>query len=72
MMCRWLENKIKDDPNFLEDVWFSDEAQFWLYGRVNSKNYMFWGTEAPDEVLQTPLHSVKCMAWVAVSKRGII
>ena len=31
-----------------------------------------WGTEAPDKVHQRPLHSVKCMAWVAIMKNGII
>ena len=33
---------------------------------------MFWGSQAPDEVLQRPLHSVKCTAWVAISKHGLI
>ena len=30
------------------------------------------GTAAPNEMLQRPLHSKKCTAWVAMSKRGII
>jgi len=47
-------------------------AHFTLYGHVNSKNNVFWGTSAPDEVLQRPLHSVRCTAWVAMSKHGII
>uniref|UniRef100_UPI00358E2E41 uncharacterized protein n=1 Tax=Myxine glutinosa TaxID=7769 RepID=UPI00358E2E41 len=72
VMCRWFENKIEEDPDFLDDVWFSDEAHFLLCGHVNSKNNVFWGTQAPDEVLQRPLHSVKCTAWVAISKHGII
>ena len=72
VMCLWFENKIEEDPDFLDDVWFSDEAHFLLCGQVNSKNNVFWGTQAPDEVLQRPLHSVKCTAWVAISKHGII
>ena len=72
VMYRWFENKIEEDPHFLDDVWFSDEAHFLLCGQVNSKNNVFWGTQAPDEVLQRPLHSVKCTAWVAISKHGII
>ena len=31
-----------------------------------------WGTAPPEEVLQRPLHSIKCTAWVAISKHGII
>ena len=30
------------------------------------------GTAPPEEVLQRPFHSIKCMAWVAISKHGII
>ena len=38
VMCQWFENKIEEDPDFLDDVWFSDEAHFLLSGHVNSKN----------------------------------
>ena len=72
VMCQWFENKIEEDPDFLDEVWFSDEAHFLLSGHVNSKNNVFWGTQAPNEILQRPLHSVKCTAWVAISKHGII
>ena len=71
-MCEWFCNVLENDENFLENVWFSDEAHFLLSGHVNSKNNVFWGSEVPDEVLQRPLHSVKCTAWVAMSKHGII
>jgi len=53
-------------------VWFSDEAHFLLSGHVNSKNNIFWGSTPPEHCLQRPLHSVKCTAWVAISKHGII
>ena len=47
-------------------------AHFLLSGHVNSKNNIFWGTAPPEDVLQRPLHSTKCTAWVAISKHGII
>ena len=31
-----------------------------------------WGTAPLEEVLQRLLHSIKCTAWVAISKHGII
>ena len=31
-----------------------------------------WGAAPPEEVLQRPLHSIKCTAWVAISTHGII
>ena len=46
--------------------------RFLLSGHVNSKNNVFWGSKVPDEVLQTTLHFVKCTAWVAINKLGII
>ena len=71
-MCHWFQNTIECDPDFLNHVWFSDEAHLMLSGHVNSKNNVFWGTKAPEEVLQRPLYSLKCTAWVAISKHCII
>ena len=51
--------------DFLDNVWFSDEAHFLLSGHVNSKN-IFWGSTHPEHCLQMPLHSVKCTAWWSV------
>ena len=44
-MCEWFCDTIEDNPDFLH-VWFSDEAHFLLSGHVNSKNNVYWGTEA--------------------------
>ena len=72
VMCQWLDEKINGEPNFLDNVWFSDEAHFLLSGHVNRKNNVFWGTQSPNEILQRPLHSVRCTVWIAISKHGII
>ena len=37
-MCQWFESKIEIEPDFLNNVWFSDKAHFSLFGHVNSKN----------------------------------
>ena len=71
-MCQWFESKIEENPDFFQNVWFSDKAHFSLSGHVNSKNFVLWGSQAPDEVLQRPLHSLKCTAWVGILKHGII
>ena len=62
-MCKWFCNVLENDENFLENVWFSDEAHFLLSGHVNSKNNVFGGSEVPDEVLQRPLFALfgSCM-----------
>lgn len=43
-MCQRFENKIKEDSDFLDCVWFSDEAHFLLSEHVSNKNKMFSGT----------------------------
>ena len=43
-ISQWFESKTEENPNFLQNVWFSDEAHFSLSGHVNSKNSMFWGS----------------------------
>ena len=71
-MCHWFGSKIEENRDFLQNVWFSDEAHFSLSGHVNNKNSVFWGSQAPHKVLQRSLHSVKCTAWVAILKHDII
>ena len=72
-MCEWFNGKMEDDPEWIKNVWFSDEAHFHLDGIVSSHNYRFWGSDAPqDFIAQKPLHSVKVTAWCALSHRGII
>ena len=43
-----------------------------LYQAMSTARNLFWGSQAPDEVLQRPMHSVKCTACVAISKLVII
>jgi len=69
--CQWFCDKIDAVPDFLDNVCFSDEAHFLLSGHLNSKNNIFWGSTTPEHCLHRPLHSVKCTAWVAISKHGI-
>jgi len=40
--CQWFCDKIDAVPDFLDNVWFSDEAHFLLSGHVNSKINIFW------------------------------
>ena len=56
IMCQWFCNEIDAVPDFLDNVWFSDEAHFLLSGHVNSKNNNFWDSTPPEHCLQRPLH----------------
>ena len=71
-MCHWFSDQLEANAEWINDVWFTDEAHFHLNGVVNRQNYRYWGSEKPDEVAERPLHSPKCTAWCAISAHGII
>ena len=52
--------------------WFLDQLEeneislmTFCFGWVNSRNYVFWGSEVPDEVSESPLHGVKWQSGVS-------
>ena len=69
-MCEWFCDTTEANPDFLDHLWFSDEAQFLLSGHINSKNNVYWGTPTPEDAIQ-PLYSTKCTTWMAIYKNGI-
>jgi len=70
-MCESFCDTIEDNPDFLDHVWFTDEAHVLLSVHVSSKNKVHWTAAAPENVLQKPLHSRKLTTWIAISKSGI-
>lgn len=71
-MCLRFRQEIGNGNDWIKNVWFTDEAHFYLNGIVNSQNCRIWGKEVPNEVNERPLHSDKCTAWCALSANGII
>ena len=47
-MCECFCNVLENDENFLENVWFSDEAHFCFPGMSIVKAMFLWGSEVPD------------------------
>ena len=64
----WFLRSCDDDGDFLHQVWFTDEAIFYLDGRVNSQNFRFWSTDLSDVVAEAPLHCAKCTAFCAMQQ----
>lgn len=58
-MCIWFNDKMEEDEDWIDDVWFSDEAHFHLDVYVNL-------------ILQRPLHSSKVAAWCAINSKTIV
>uniref|UniRef100_A0A914PRY5 Transposase n=1 Tax=Panagrolaimus davidi TaxID=227884 RepID=A0A914PRY5_9BILA len=70
--CEIMLNLIDEDPDFLQSIWFSDEATFTLHGEVNRHNMRIWSKENPHAFREEPLHSEKIMVWCAISVFGIL
>lgn len=69
----WLKTKTSQDMDFLKRIWFSDEANFHLDGRVNAQNNRLWAAQpSPQAVTEQPLHSPKVTAWCAMGASGLV
>ena len=64
-ICAWFLRQVREEEEFFRSVWFSYEAHFYLSG--NSRNYVHWASERPDEGIERNLHVTKATAWVALS-----
>jgi hypothetical protein len=60
------------DNNDLNHILVTDEANFHLYGNVNSQNCHYWTTENPCDINQKLLHSEKIIVWCGVASFGMI
>jgi len=68
-MCDWISQKLERTPNWINNIWFSDEAHFHLNSAVNNHNNMFWGSELPEEITERQLKGPKVTAFVAFNTR---
>jgi transposase len=70
--AEWFLQKCVDDPIFLENVMWSDEAHFYLHGQVATRNCIIWETENPHAFTTTPLHSPKVTVWCAFTAKCML
>lgn len=49
VFCETMMQRINNDPHYLRNIVFSDEATFQLNGNVNSQNCRYWCDENPYE-----------------------
>ena len=45
--CQQITTNIKEDNEFLDKLWMSDEAHFHVTGYVNKQNYRYWADSNP-------------------------
>lgn len=69
MLLELLNNEQQEDV--LNNIWFSDEAHFYLSGYCNKQNQRHWALENPHELLESPLFPKRITMWCAFSSKGI-
>ncbi|GFT49663.1 DUF4817 domain-containing protein [Trichonephila clavipes] len=57
--AKWALSKMEQDPTWVFNILWTDEAHFSLHGDVNNHNCPIWATSNPRECTQEPLHSPK-------------
>ncbi|GFT29463.1 uncharacterized protein TNCV_2116661 [Trichonephila clavipes] len=63
---------MEQDPTWVFNILWTDEAHFSLHGEVNNHNCRIWATSNPREYTQKPLHSPKVTAWCGFKGSFII
>ena len=70
--CLKLSKELETNPEFLQNIWFSDESHFYLDGHCNKQNMRFWGSEKPEFFIEKSAHPLYVTVWCAMSSKGII
>ncbi|GFX70417.1 DUF4817 domain-containing protein [Trichonephila clavipes] len=70
--AKWAFSKMEQDPTWVFNILWTDEAHFSLHGYVNNHNCRIWATSNPHEYTQKPLHSPKVTAWCGFTGSFII
>jgi hypothetical protein len=65
-------DRIDQNPNYLSNVMFSDEATFHTCNKVNRHNIRIWGSENPHGVREKVRDSRKVNVWCGMMKDRII
>ncbi|GFV96496.1 uncharacterized protein TNCV_1999481 [Trichonephila clavipes] len=63
---------MEQDPTWVFNILWTDEAHFSLHGDVNYHNFRIWATSNPREYTQKPLHSPKVTTWCGFTGSFII
>lgn len=65
-------DRLETDNNFLNRIFFSDEATFHVSGKVNRHNVRIWGPENPHFHQEHTRDSEKVNVWCALSCNRLI
>lgn len=69
--CRFAQQmleEISDDPYFLNNILFTDEACFHLNGVISNHYCRIWSSENPHATVERGLNASKVTVWVGFSR----
>lgn len=73
IFCNRFLQLISTNDNVIPNLWFSDEAHFYLDGYTNKQNMRMWEQhQIAGNFRQKPLHPNFVTVWCAISYHGII
>ncbi len=70
-MCKTLMPMLEDN-HIQENLFFSDQAIFYLNGSVNKDNVRYWSEINPHVTIETVMKSPKVNVWCAMSKNELV
>lgn len=68
----WAMARIENDPQWLFNVFWTDEAHFTLHGDVNTQDTHIWATTNPREYTTHALQSPKVTVWCGFTSSFIV
>ena len=68
-MCNRVAERMDRFQNWIDRVWFTDEAHFHLNGAVNHHDNVYWGDERPEEIDERYLKGPKVTALCALNAK---
>ena len=67
----WLE-KLENDPNLIDHIFWSDEANFNMNNAVNRHNCRYWARENPQIKYEIPNTRQGLTVWWGISSDGLV
>lgn len=67
VFCAWLARQVREMPNFLEKILWTDEASFTRAGITNHRNDHMWMAENPHAIRQSNFqHEFHINVWAGI------
>jgi hypothetical protein len=64
--------RCEAEPDFPQQILWTDEASFKLNGQINRHNSVYWSDSDPHEFIQEELNVTGLTVWVGIWSGGIV